>query len=57
VFTGYDTVKSLIEQTSTKNGLIVVTRLNTKEYKTGCKIDKTKLDTKRIFLPLQYLLI
>jgi len=49
VFTNYQTVKVLIEQTSTKNGLTVVARLNTKDYKTGCKIDKNKLDQKRIF--------
>ena len=49
VFTSYETIKNLIEKTSTKNGLIVVARLNTKEYKTGCKIDKMQLDQKRIF--------
>jgi hypothetical protein len=49
VLTSYETVKNLIEQTSTKNGLNVIARLNTKEYKTGSKIDKTKLDLKRIF--------
>lgn len=48
VFTSYDVVKDLIQQTSTKNGLTVVARLNTKQYKTGIKIDKKQLDQKRI---------
>lgn len=32
VFSDYQTVKKLIEQTSTKTGLTVVVRLNLKEY-------------------------
>ena len=48
VFSDYQTVKKLIEQTSTKTGLTVVVRLNLKEYQTGIKIDKTDVDEKRI---------
>lgn len=48
VFSNYQTVQKLIEQTSTKTGLTVVVRLNLKEYLNGIKIDKAILDTKRI---------
>jgi len=48
VFSDYQTVKKLIEQTSTKTGLTVVVRLNLKEYQTGIKIDKKDVDEKRI---------
>lgn len=48
VFSNYQTVQKLIEQTSTKTGLKVVVRLNLKEYQKGIKIDKAVLDTKRI---------
>ena len=48
VFSDYQTVQKLIEQTSTKTQLTVVVRLNFKEYQTGIKTDKTKLDKKRI---------
>ncbi len=48
VFSNYETVKQLIEQTSTETGLSVIVRLNTKEYKTGIKIDKAELDPNRI---------
>jgi len=48
VFTDYQTVQKLIEQTSTKTGLTVVVRLNLKEYSTGVKTNKTQLDEKRI---------
>ena len=48
VFSDYQTVKKLIEQTSTKTGLTVVVRLNLGEYKTGIKIDKTDVDEKKI---------
>lgn len=48
VFSDYQTVQKLIEQTSTKTGLTVVVRLNLKEYQKGIKIDKAELDTKRI---------
>lgn len=48
VFTDYQTVKKIIEQTSTKTGLTVVVRLNLKEYEKGLKITRNDLDDKRI---------
>lgn len=48
VFTDYQTVQKLVEQTSTKTGLTVVVRLNLKEYQKGIKIDKADVDQKRI---------
>lgn len=48
VFSDYQTVQKLIEQTSTKTHLTVVVRLNLKEYQTGIKTDKAQLDKKRI---------
>ncbi len=48
IFADYQTVKKTIEQTSTKTGLTVVVRLNSKEYQTGIKIDKKDVDEKRI---------
>ena len=48
VFSSYEIVKKMIEQTTTKTGLSVVVRLNLKEYQTGIKIDKKDLDEKRI---------
>ena len=48
VFSDYEIVKKLIEQTSTETGLMVIVRLNLKEYHTGIKINKTDLDPKRI---------
>lgn len=55
VFTNYEVVKNLIQQTSTKNGLSVEVRINEKEYKTGYKIDKSQIEIERIlyhkFLP------
>ena len=48
VFSNYETVKQLIELTSTETGLSVIVRLNMKEYKTGIKIDKAELDQNRI---------
>jgi hypothetical protein len=44
----YETVKKLIEQTSTKTGLTVVVRLNLKQYQKGGKTDKKHIDEKRI---------
>lgn len=44
VFSNYQTVQKLIEQTSTKTGLTIVVRLNLKEYQKGIKINKTDLD-------------
>jgi hypothetical protein len=48
VFTDYQTIQKLIEQTSTKAGLTVMVRLNHKEYQTAIKIDKSLLDKNRI---------
>lgn len=48
VFSDYQTVKKVIEQTSTKTGLTVIVRLNLKEYQTGIKIDKKEVDEKKI---------
>lgn len=48
VFSSYQTVKGLIEGTSTKTGLTVVVRLNLKEYGKGVKVDKNDIDLKRI---------
>ena len=48
IFSDYQTVQKLIEQTTTETGLTVVVRLNLKEYQTGIKIDKNQLDPKRI---------
>lgn len=48
VFTDYQTVKKLVQQTSTKTGLTVVVRLNLKEYLKGTKTSKSELDEKRI---------
>jgi hypothetical protein len=48
VFSDYQIVQKLIEQTSTKTGLTVAVRLNLKEYQTGIKIDKSLLDNKRL---------
>lgn len=48
VLSDYLTAKTIIGHTSTKTGLSVVVRLNLGEYKTGIKIDKKLLDTKRI---------
>ena len=53
IFSDYNTVQKLIEQTATKTGLTVVVRLNLKEYQTGIKINKAELDKNRIaFHPL-----
>jgi hypothetical protein len=40
VLTDYQTVKQIIENTTTATGLTVVVRLNLGEYKTGIKVDK-----------------
>lgn len=48
VFTDYQTVQKIIEQTSTKKGLSVIVRLNLKNYPIGVKMNKTELDEKRI---------
>jgi hypothetical protein len=49
VFTDYQTVQKIIEQTSTKTGLSVIARLNLKNYSTGVKVQKAELNEKRIF--------
>ncbi len=48
VFTDYQTVQKLIEQTSTKTGLCVVVRLNLKDYQKGIKIQIADLTENRI---------
>jgi hypothetical protein len=48
VFSDYETVKKLIEQTSNKTGISVEVRLNLKEYGIGIKIDKKEIDSNRI---------
>lgn len=48
VFSDYQTVKELIESTSTKTGLTVVVRLNLQDYQKGIKIDKEIKNDKRI---------
>lgn len=48
VFSDYQLVKELIEKTSTDTGLLVVVRLNLKEYQIGMPIDKNQIDQKRI---------
>ena len=48
VFSDYEMVKQLIENTSTDTGLSVIVRLNIKEYKTGVKVGKTEVDQNRI---------
>ena len=48
VFTDYQTVQNLIEQTSTKTGLTIIVRLNLKEYPVGLKIDKAEIDHNKI---------
>jgi hypothetical protein len=48
VFSDYNIIKTLIEQTQTKTGLTVVVRLNLNKYEIGAKIDKGLIDDKRI---------
>lgn len=48
VFTDYETIKKLMEQTSTKTGLTVVVRLNLKQYEKAEKCDKTQINEKLI---------
>lgn len=48
MFTSYEFVKTLIEKTTTQQGLKVVVRIHLKEYKTGIKTDKIEVDEKRI---------
>jgi len=48
VFTDYETVKTAIEQTSTKTGLTVIVRLNLQDYPKGIKINKEDINQNRI---------
>ena len=48
VFSDYNTIKKLMEQTATKTGLTVIVRLNLEKYEIGLKIDKNKIDIKKI---------
>ena len=48
MFTSYEFVKTLIEKTTTVQGLKVVVRIHLKEYKTGIKTLKEEVDEKRI---------
>jgi hypothetical protein len=48
IFVDYQTVEKLVGQTATKTGLTVVVRLNLKNYETGNKYGKQKVDEKRI---------
>ncbi len=48
MFKDYEFVKTLIEKTSTKQGLKVVVRIHLKDYQTGIKTDKNDIDEKRI---------
>ena len=48
VFTDYQTLERLIEQTSTKTGLRVVVRLNLKDYQKGIKIQIADLSGNKI---------
>ena len=49
VFTSYETVEMLIRHKSTKQGLLLVVRLNLNQYTTGIKIDKNDVDYSRVF--------
>ncbi|MBM3437409.1 MAG: ISAzo13 family transposase, partial [Bacteroidetes bacterium] len=48
IFSDYQTVQKIIENTSTKTGLTVLVRLNLKEYQKGLRIEKDMIDEKRI---------
>lgn len=48
MFADYEFVKTLIEKTSTKNGLKVIVRLNLKVYLTGINTSESEVDYKRI---------
>ena len=53
VFLDYGTVKTLIENTSTKTGLKVVARIVEKKYQIGIKTCKDEVDWKRIKVNLE----
>jgi Rhodopirellula transposase DDE domain len=48
MFRDYEFVKTLIEKTSTKQGLQVIVRIHRQEYPTGIKTDKSQVDEARI---------
>jgi hypothetical protein len=48
MFTSYEFVKTLIEKTSTVQGLKVVVRIHLKEYQTGINTTKEEVDENRI---------
>jgi Rhodopirellula transposase DDE domain len=48
MFNDYQFVKTLIEKTSTKQGLKVIVRIHLKEYQIGIKTNKNEIDEKRI---------
>lgn len=48
MFKNYEFVKTLIDKTSTSQGLKVVVRIHIKDYPTGIKTDKLQVDEKRI---------
>ena len=48
MFTSYEFVKTLIEKTTTVQGLKVVVRIHIKEYQTGIKTLKEEVDENRI---------
>jgi Rhodopirellula transposase DDE domain len=48
MFHDYEFVKTLIEKTSTKQGLSVIVRIHRQEYPTGIKTDKSEVDETRI---------
>jgi hypothetical protein len=48
MFKDYEFVKTLIEKTSTSQGLKVIVRIHLKEYQTGIKTHKSEVDEKRI---------
>ena len=49
VFSNYNIVKELMEKTSTTKGLSVIVRLNLTNYEKGITVDKSQLETQRIF--------
>lgn len=49
VFSSYNIVKELMEKTSTTKGLSVIVRLNLTHYQKGITIDKSQMETQRIF--------
>ena len=49
VFSSYTIVKELMEKTSTTKGLSVIVRLNLTHYEKGIAIDKSQIDTQRIY--------